>query len=87
VLQAQDGNLVLYHGTKAIWAFGPRADSWFTVQTDGNMVAYKSEGGVAWASNTYGKGAGNLVLQDDGNLVLYRVSDHTVIWSTGTYGR
>jgi subtilisin family serine protease len=88
VLQNLDGNLVLYkNGTKALWAFGPRADSWFTAQTDGNLVAYKSEGGVAWSAKTNGKGAGNLVLQDDGNLVLYRVSDHTVIWSTKTNGK
>ncbi|MFG2038773.1 S8 family serine peptidase [Dactylosporangium sp. NPDC048998] len=88
VLQDFDGNLVLYkNGTKALWAFGMRQDSWFVNQPDGNMVAYKSEGGVAWASNTYGKGAGTLVLQDDGNLVLYRNSDHGVIWATNTFGK
>ena len=89
VLQDFDGNLVLYkNGTQALWAFGMRQDSWFINQPDGNLVAYKSEGGGAvWSSGTYGKGAGNLVLQDDGNLVLYRVSDHAVLWSTGTYGK
>jgi subtilisin family serine protease len=87
-LQEFDGNLVLYkNGNQALWAIGSRPDSWFTAQTDGNLVAYKSEGGAAWASNTSGRGAGNLVLQDDGNLVLYRVSDHTVIWATNTNGR
>jgi hypothetical protein len=88
VLQDFDGNLVLYkNGTQALWAFGPRADSWFVNQPDGNMVAYRSEGGVAWSSNTYGRGAGTLELQDDGNLVLYRNSDRAVIWATNTYGR
>ena len=88
VLQDFDGNLVLYKdGTKALWAFGMRADSWFVNQPDGNLVAYKSEGGAVWAANTAGKGAGTLMLQDDGNLVLYRNTDHGVLWSTGTYGK
>ncbi|MGI5246611.1 hypothetical protein [Dactylosporangium sp. CA-139066] len=88
VLQDFDGNLVLYkNGTKALWAFGPRFDSYFKNQTDGNLVAYLSEGPAVWASNTSGKGAGTLVLQDDGNLVLYRNSDHGVIWATNTYGK
>jgi hypothetical protein len=88
VLQDFDGNLVLYkNGTKALWAFGARFDSYFKNQTDGNLVAYLSEGPAVWASNTAGKGAGTLVLQDDGNLVLYRNSNRAVIWATNTYGK
>jgi hypothetical protein len=87
-LQSLDGNLVLYkNGTTPLWAWGARPVSWFTNQTDGNLVGYRSESGVAWASNTYGKGPATLTLQDDGNLVLYHNNDHAAVWSTGTYGR
>lgn len=33
-----------------------------------------------------GDGAGDLIMQGDGNLVLYRSADHKPLWATGTNG-
>jgi len=40
-------------------------------QTDGNLVLYRSNGAVLWASNTAGRPAGRFCMQDDGNIVVY----------------
>jgi len=34
-----------------------------------------------------GDGRYQLILQDDGNLVLYRLSDHKALWASGTNGK
>lgn len=70
VLQG-DGNLVIYqNGGGATWATGKRGNR-AVVQGDGNFVLY-SGSQWQWASGTHGYGPNvDLVLQDDGNLVLY----------------
>nr|WP_068890366.1 hypothetical protein [Pedobacter panaciterrae] len=57
----------------------------FTLQTDGNLVLYRtSNNQVLWATNTHGKGGRYLMFQNDGNLVLYKNSDYTgVVWASG----
>ena len=55
-------------------------------QTDGNLVVYRIEDGVAlWSTRTFGMSAGRAVMQRDGNLVLY-APDGTVHWSSATHG-
>jgi hypothetical protein len=54
----------------------------FSLQTDGNFVLY-GWGQVVWASNTVNKDAQRLILQQDGNLVIYTTQDHP-IWSSNT---
>lgn len=49
---------------------------------DGNLVVYTRGNGVAFSSNTGGKGANKLSVQDDGNLVIY--GRNSPIWSSGT---
>ncbi|MEU8661698.1 ricin-type beta-trefoil lectin domain protein [Actinoplanes philippinensis] len=90
-----DGNLVLYEGSRVLWARGGQKAYRLTSQDDGNLVLYdhtrdhtvKAGDAYAnpaiWASGTAGKGPGTLRLQDDGNLVLYR--DATPLWDTATY--
>jgi hypothetical protein len=56
-------------------------------QGDGNLVVYAGSptGGPVrplWASGTAGRGSGRLVMQNDGNLVLYGPNGAT--WSTRT---
>jgi hypothetical protein len=59
-----------------------------SLQTDGNLVDYAMVNGHAypiWASNTSGKGAQFLIMQGDGNLVLYGNSG--ALWASNTTGQ
>jgi Domain of unknown function (DUF1929)/Legume lectin domain len=58
------------------------------LQRDGNMVLTQLTTGtrkVLWQSNTAKKGASRLVLQTDGNLVLYDKAS-TALWASNTAG-
>lgn len=96
-----DGNLVLTNTStsKVTWSSGSYGKGTppytFTYQTDGNCVIYDSGKSAIWSTGTNGKTSTILVLQNDGNLVLYNgtpnnlSSDNSVsgnsVWSTGTY--
>lgn len=83
----QDGNLVLYSPTKAIWAtfrFSPKV-SRLQMQSDGNLVAYDTDNKAFWTSKTNGHPNSRLVLQPDGNLVIYSAANK-VLWHTATWG-
>lgn len=55
-----------------------------TMQSDGNFVVYRVADSVAiWNTGTVGTGADHIVMQDDGNLVLY-TPDGRAVWWTGT---
>jgi len=60
------------------------------VQTDGNFVLYAPGGRPLWASNTVGTGAHDwLVMQGDGNLVLYNgvyPAQGRAVWANGKNG-
>ncbi|GAA0524202.1 hypothetical protein GCM10010172_00760 [Paractinoplanes ferrugineus] len=54
------------------------------MQADGNFVLY--DNGVAvWETNTDGNPGSSVVMQADGNLVVYK-PDETPIWHTNTWG-
>jgi hypothetical protein len=55
------------------------------LQTDGNFVVYCS-GKALWSSDTYTTHGNDLVLQGDGNLVLYGPASGKIDWNTGTFG-
>jgi hypothetical protein len=90
-----DGNLVLYDGpltsTTAYWATGTwtlppqfrptHAD----IQNDGHFVLYNDAMHPAWGSGIWGAqyGGAKLVLQDDGNLVIY-LPNGSPLWATNT---
>lgn len=99
LMQQQDGNLVLYGpGTSVLWSSGTHQivvggmSVWETrMQPDGNLVVYDSsaaDAAAVWASDSVGAGPSpELVLRDDGNLVLRSGSTRQVFWQTGTGGQ
>lgn len=67
---------------------------YLTMQTDGNLVIYRTTGPstrvVVWHTNTPGKPGSYVVNQGDGNLVIYKPlanNQRVAIWQSGTYGR
>ncbi|WP_326555408.1 hypothetical protein [Micromonospora sp. NBC_01813] len=99
LMQQQDGNLVLYGpGTSVLWSSGTfqtvvggMSIRETRMQSDGNLVIYNSSApgaAAVWASNSVGAGpTPELVLQNDGNLVLRSWSTWHVFWQTGTGGQ
>ncbi len=79
-----DGNLVLYDGSRPTWSTGTsgRTGAAAVLQRDGNFVLYW-DGRALWASMTdrNGSSANVLVIQVDGDLVIYSGSG-TALWST-----
>ncbi|WP_203830972.1 hypothetical protein [Actinoplanes palleronii] len=57
------------NGTK-VWS-PDRGGAQLTLQTDGNLVMTDKNGAPTWATGTFGKSAGWLVLGTDGSLRLY----------------
>lgn len=55
------------------------------MQAGGNLVLANANRGVMWVSGTGGNAGSRLVLQHDGNMVIYRPNG-TAIWSTGQKG-
>jgi ribosomal protein L24E len=83
LVQQSNGNLVVIRDGRTVWTTGVvRAGATTVMQSDGNLVTY--QGGVArWSSKTNGKGATRLVVQNDGNVVLY-TSANRAVWATNT---
>jgi methionine-rich copper-binding protein CopC len=90
------GNVVIYSGTTPIWTAqpttllpgqfisSPNGQYVLTLQADGNLVEYNAAGTPLWASGTQGKGVTEMLMQGDGNLVLY--SGGTAVWASNTAG-
>jgi hypothetical protein len=56
------------------------------MQTDGNLVEYRiSDGRAVWSSGTAGHAGASLVVQKDGNVVVY-AGNGPALWSTRTAG-
>jgi hypothetical protein len=90
--QKSDGNLVLYlEGINRwpMWNSGTNGrGASICFQHDGNLVIHEAhDGRVIWHSHTHGKYNAELVIQDDGNAVIYRDSRHEYnnwVWATHT---
>jgi hypothetical protein len=82
-----DGNLVLYaKGGVPIWNAGTtgKQGNVLIMQGDGNLVIYAPGSHPVWDSKTQGANA-RLIMQDDGNAVIYTGS--RPLWATNTDGR
>jgi glucose/arabinose dehydrogenase len=88
VLQDLDGNLVLYeYGKRALWASGPRADAERAIDQSGRLELRDGQNRpVGWSTTVNASPAGpaTLVVQNDGNVVMYRDSDQRVLWASNT---
>ena len=90
-----DCNFVIYRSKhfvprNALWASNTVnsncRNSVLVNQLDGNVVIYNNgnNGNALWSTRTNsGTKCYNLVMQEDGNLVLYTL-DGTAVWNTGT---
>jgi muramidase (phage lysozyme) len=79
-----DGNLVLYQGTKPLWATSTngRGGSVAVMQTDGNFVLYDDRSVALFSTRTNGHGGAGAVVQTDGNFVVY--GGTKPLWATNT---
>ena len=67
-----DRNLVLYGPSGAVWATNRYTGDFVIMQSDANLVGYNLWSQAAWSTGTGGLGGGAaLVVQNDGNLVIY----------------
>ena len=82
----EDGNLVVHWiGHTHIWTSDTvkaRGKYYLALQEDGNLVLCNAEDEPIWSTGTAGSGAESLVMQSDGNLVLY--STNGAVWASGT---
>ena len=88
-----DGNLVVYGtapGASApevpIWSLGTTTGAVLSNQCQGNLVLYDANGKALWATPTATQGPSRLVMQNGGNLVLYRDTGNSSVatWGTGS---
>jgi hypothetical protein len=63
-------------------------NSRITNQTDSNLVVYQDNKSI-WQSNTKKDGSNDnkLIMQSDGNLVLYTPDSKSVVWASNTNGK
>jgi pimeloyl-ACP methyl ester carboxylesterase len=82
-----DGNLVLYdQGWRPLWDTGTGGTDpgYVEMQGDGNLVMVNASGGFVWdVGVTAGHPGAWLIVQDDGNVVIYDGSSHP-LWATNT---
>jgi GH25 family lysozyme M1 (1,4-beta-N-acetylmuramidase) len=86
--QQANGDLQLLHGNTVVWSTNTSsagAGAHTDFQTDGNVVVYSKSGTAVWSTGSSRSAADRFVVQNDGNVVLYRGT--TAVWSTGTQGK
>ncbi|XP_039118825.1 mannose-specific lectin-like [Dioscorea cayenensis subsp. rotundata] len=75
-IMQDDCNLVLYDLGQPIWATntgGLATNCYVTLQSDGNLVIYRSTGTVLWQNEIHREGQDQyvLILQKDRNVAIY----------------
>lgn len=65
--------------------FSSQGNKLLTLQTDGNLVLYDTQSGSPlWHTSTFGEPVSAVIMQSDGNFVMY--SESGVIWHASTFG-
>jgi hypothetical protein len=86
--QQSDGHFVLYNTVtnKPIWSTGSfgKTNGKLCMQTDGNLVNYTSNGIGYWNSKTNTGNNYQLIIKDDGDLVIRDSVNGNVKWSSNT---
>lgn len=95
-LQDSDGHFVLYdlqysdtEPKKALWWSkhkdkGGRKTAFVGMQPDGNLVQRDTHNEWMWQSETAGHGPSYLIVQNDGNVVIYKQDSSGDTWCTST---
>jgi hypothetical protein len=80
-----DGNVVLYQGSRALWASDtPGRDAGvLAMQGDGNLVLYSPASAPLWFTSTSGHEGARLAVQDDCHAVIYNTAGQP-IWYSNT---
>ena len=91
-----DSNLVVYLGSTSLFSSGTvngqpaqqfnATAAEAVMQPDGNFMVYDVNGKAIWATNTSGHPGAALLMQNDGNLVLYNssASNAMPIWASNS---
>ncbi|MBF8185968.1 hypothetical protein ITP53_09460 [Nonomuraea sp. K274] len=87
LVQQNQGNLVFYDGTKALWTSptSGKPGAKAAMQKEGNLVIYGPDNKPLWSTPTAGNpGAYLLMPKASGNLVIYS-RDNKPLWSSTAY--
>lgn len=96
MVQQSDGNLVIYNMNTGVatWgldklkvSFGANLPNQTIYQGDSNFCVYDANMKPLWCSMVAGTPTANLIMQTDGNLVIYKGANNTSpYWATSTNG-
>ena len=67
---------------KGVRIYSPSGSFYLDYQVDGNLVLNSKDGIQKWSSGTVGKKSDRLVLQEDGNLVIYDGTN--TVWNSNS---
>ena len=84
----ENGNLVLTCNGRPLWSSNTvnnNVDYLYLNKDSSSLILIGKDGRSVWKAKTWGE-ATRMVLQDDGDLVLYSRCN-TTVWNTGTYGK
>ncbi|KXZ43353.1 hypothetical protein GPECTOR_93g623 [Gonium pectorale] len=84
-LVQSDSQLELYHGDMPIWSNAVYTEVYYIEMKDGNLVAYDMDNIEKWTTKTAGNPGAYLLLQDDGNLVIYSSEGKHRLWESGLW--
>lgn len=85
LLVQDDGNMVIYTPLRPTWATNTAVKTFATSSTGSGIIG---SGRRLYAGDAVSSGNGtySLIMQSDGNLVLYNVLKGSALWNTKTYG-